>query len=516
MTLTVETISRHPRWAWVMAVASAVVVGALAGLWGHTARTQDRQEALEDALQRHAIAAMSLTLDGNLMGAISLLGLIEPLVKQEAEGAARPNSAQVQSLLGSVAQTYHAQAMFVVNRDGVVCSSWDGGGKPSTGLQVAFRPYFKTAMRGSDNVYAAISLSRDERTLYFSAPVYAGHLRTGAPVGAVVARTGADRIDNLLAATGKTALLLSPQGVVFASTHKQWQGQLAGTVTQERIRAIRALRQFGRQFDALTPHGLPFEIGTGIRQVDGVRSAMATAPLAWNDPAGVWQMVLIEDLSKTVTLGAAVRDGVLAGVAALLLIRLLWRVLLGQVAQRQAARQMAQIAHERAEHAGRQTQLAQAALRMQQADGPDALVRAFLSECHQQFGAMQGVVYAAGADGAPLRLAGAFADAQPPASVALGEGLLGQCALERQARVIDTASDGGAGAWTIHSGLGQGRPAALLLAPVLLQTRLLGVVELALPQRPAAHVLEQFTAVAEVLAINMGLARRNIADAVPA
>jgi C4-dicarboxylate-specific signal transduction histidine kinase len=499
-----------------MAVSSAAVIGAMAGLWGHTSRALERQDLLEDASQRHAIEAMSLTLDGNLMGAISLLGLIEPVIKQEAQGAAQPNSPEVQSLLGSVARTYHAQAVFVVNGDGVVSSSWDDSGKPSAGLQVAFRPYFKTAMRGSDNVYAAISLSRDERTLYFASPIYAGHLRTGAPVGAVVARTGMDRINNLLAATGKTALLLSPQGVVFASTRQEWQGQLAGPVTQERIRAIRALRQFGRQFDVITPHGLPFEVGTGLTRVDGVRSAMTTAPISWNDPAGVWQMVLIEDLSKTVTLGAAVRDGLLAGVAALLLIRLLWRVLLGQAAQRHAARQMEQITRERAEHAERQLRLAQAALRMQQADGPDALVRAFLSECHQQFGAMQGVVYAAAGDGAPLTLAGAFADAQPPASVALGEGLLGQCALERQPRVVDTANDSGAGAWTIHSGLGQGRPAALLLAPVLLQARLLGVVELALPQWPAAHVLEQFTAVAEVLAINMGFARRSAAGAVSA
>lgn len=514
MSLTVEMIARHPRWGWGMAVTGALLVGALAGLWGHSSRERERQDLLEDALQRHAVEAMSLTLDGKLMGAISLLGLIEPALKLEGQGTAPANGPEVQTLLGSVARTYRVQSLFVVDRSGTVTSSWDDSGKTSTGMQVGFRPYFKTAMHGSDNVYAAVSLSRDERTLYFSAPIFAGQLRSGTPVGAVVARTGMDRIDNLLAGTGRTALLLSPQGLVFASTRRDWQGQLAGPVTRERILEIRALRQFGRQFDAHIPRSLPFAIGTGIAPVDGARSAMASLPISWNDPAGVWRLVLIEDLSKTVAPGIALRDGLAAGIAALLLIRLLWRALLGHSAQRNAACQMELMAREQAARAERKMQLAQAALRMQQADGTDAVVRAFLSECHQLFGAMQGVVYTAAGEGAPLRLAGSFAGLQPSGSLALGEGLLGQCARERQARVVDTET--GDCPWTIHSGLGQGKPAALLLAPVMLQARLLGVVELALPQRPAAQMLEQFTAVAEVLAINLGFVRRGAVDALPA
>jgi hypothetical protein len=47
----------------------------------------------------------------------------------------------------------------------------------------------------------------------------------------------------------------------------------------------------------------------------------------------------------------------------------------------------------------------------------------------------------------------------------------------------------------------------LLLAPIVLQSRLLGAVELALPCQPGAEVLEQFTAVAEVLALNLGFTR---------
>lgn len=514
MVSSIAIVVRHPLLGWGLALASSVVAATLMGCWSQASRERDRQELLQDALKRHAIEARSVTLDGNLMGAISLLGLIEPAIKQESQGVIPPNTKEVQPLLGSVARAYHAQSVFVVDQEGTVASSWDMSGTLSTGLKVGFRPYFKTAMGGYDNVYAAYSLSRDERTLYFAAPIFLAQLRAGSPVGAVVARTGMDRIDKLLTKTGKTALLISPQGVVFASTRRDWEARLVGTVTQERIQEIRMLRQFGNRFESRTPRSLSFDVGTGITLVEGVPHAMASAPILWNDPAGVWQMVLIEDLSKTVPPSAAVRDGLIAALAALFIALLLWRLLRSQAAQRHATCKMEQMAREQAVRAERKMQLAQAALRLQQAEGHEALARAFLSECHQQFGAMQGVLYTITDDGAQLRLAGSFANTQPPATIALGAGLLGECARECRARMVDTCIDGSG--WTIHSGLGASRPATLLLAPVMLQSRLLGVVELAVLHKPDVHLLEQFTAIAEVLAINMGLARRAAADTVPA
>ncbi|MRW94825.1 GAF domain-containing protein [Duganella sp. FT80W] len=513
MTSSIAIVTRSLLLGWSLALASAVVAATLMGCWSQASRERDRLDLLENSLQRHAIEARSLTLDGNLMGAISLLGLIEPAIKQESQGTIRPNTKDVLSLLESVADAYHAQSVFVVDREGNVSSSWDNGGTLATGLEVGFRPYFKTAMSGSDSVYAAVSLSHNARTLYFAAPVFLGQLRSGEPVGAVVARTGMERIDNLLTRTGKTALLISPQGVVFASTRKDWQAQLVGAVTQERIQDIRARRQFGNYFESRTPHSLSFDIGTGISVVDGVPHAIASTPISWNDPAGVWQMVLIEDLSKTAPPAVAIRDGLTVGAATLFIASLLLRLLRTQAAQREAAQKMEQMIREQAAQAESKMQLVKAALRMQQADGHEALARTFLSECHLQFGAMQGVLYTVTNDGAPLRLAGSFADARPPATITPGTGLLGECARERRARVIDTEAVGCS--WTICSGLGESQPAALLLAPVMLQSRLLGVVELAVPHKPDVQVLEQFTAFAEVLAINMGLARHAVANTVP-
>ncbi|MRV70268.1 GAF domain-containing protein [Duganella sp. FT92W] len=509
-----ESFATRPRQGWAAALAIALAVAVAAALGSHAARERERQSQLQTALQRHAIEAMSLTLDGNLMGAIAVLGLVQPAIKRESTADIPPNSPEVQALLGSVAHAYQAQGLFVVGIDGIVKSSWDDSGKPSTGLQVKFRPYFQAAMLGRENVYAAISLSRDEHALYFAAPIYPDMLRGGNPVGAVVARTGMDQLNRLLASTGKTALLLSPQGVVFGSNRKEWQGRLAGPVTPQRTDDIRALRQFGKLFEERQPVSLPFDVHAHVATVDGRRHIVASAPVNWNDPAGGWQLVLLEDLSRTIAPGPIVRDALAAGAGALLLALMVLRMLRSRAALRLSSAQLEQLAHEQAARAERKMEQAHVALRLQQAESREEGITVFLAECHRMFGALQGAVY--GAEDDRLRLLGSYAAGAAPASVAIGEGLLGQCARDRQPRVIDMATQGGS-PWRIRSGLGDTEPAAVLLAPVLLQARLLGVVELALPAPPGAAALKQFAAVADLLAVHLQFARRTArtADAVP-
>jgi two-component system C4-dicarboxylate transport sensor histidine kinase DctB len=89
--------------------------------------------------------------------------------------------------------------------------------------------------------------------------------------------------------------------------------------------------------------------------------------------------------------------------------------------------------------------------------------------------------------------------------IAVGEGLLGECARVRMPRMVaDQAHP-----WTIRSGLGSSTPAAIVLAPLLLQARLLGVVELALPTAPDQALQEHFQAAVALLAIHMQFAVRS-------
>ncbi|CAK0762858.1 hypothetical protein CCP4SC76_3820001 [Gammaproteobacteria bacterium] len=61
--------------------------------------------------------------------------------------------------------------------------------------------------------------------------------------------------------------------------------------------------------------------------------------------------------------------------------------------------------------------------------------------------------------------------------MAPGEGLLGQCAVERRMRTIEPPAED---YWNIRSGLGGTRPRTLVLIPILLNDQLLGAIELAL------------------------------------
>ncbi|WP_162253037.1 cache domain-containing protein [Duganella sp. Root1480D1] len=497
--LVIERIAKYPLRAWAVVTLLAVAAALLAGSSYRARMEQGRLELLNIDVQRDAIAAMSLTLDSNLMGAISLLGLIEPDIKKESTGPIPANQPNISALLENVGRAQHIQGLFVVGRDGFVKSSWDDSGKPSTGIDVRFRPYYKEAMAGRNNIYAAISLARGDHALYFAAPVYAGMARRGDPVGVVVARTDMEKLERLLARSGQAAILLSPQGVVFASSRREWRGMLAGEVTPARVAEIRAVRQFGKLFDEKAPRTLPLGLVPGMVQGEGRHYAVASAVVDWNDPSGSWKLVVLEDLGQSVPVGTGVPAASMAAAVVVLLGAAGMRAVRSQAAQQRAHLELERVAQEQALRAERKMQLAQVALQMQQAPDRHARLTAFLDQCHQLFGAMQGSIYAADADG--LALAASYASSVPPERLALGEGLLGQCALERKARIVDAG--GANAAWSIRSGLGSAAPGALLLAPVQLSGRLLGAVELALPQMPEAAAHEQFLAALDLLAINM-------------
>lgn len=497
--LVIERIAKHPLRAWTVVILSAVVAAWLAGAGYRGKLEQDRLALLNIDVQRDAIAAMSLTLDSNLMGAISLLGLIEPDIKNESAEAIRSSQPKISALLESVARSQQIQGLFVVGKDGFVKSSWDDSGKPSTGIDVRFRPYYQQAMAGRNNIYAAVSLARGDHALYFAAPVYATMARSGDPVGVVVARTDMEKLERLLARSGQAAMLLSPQGVVFASSRHEWRGMLAGPVTAARVAEIRAVRQFGKLFEEQEPRPLPVSIAPGLMQGEGRQYAVASAAVDWHDPSGAWQLVVLEDLGQSVPPGSGVPAAAMAAAVVVLLGAALLRAVRSQAAQQRVHRELERVAQEQALRAERKMQLAQVALQMQQAPERHARLNTFLEQCHQLFGAMQGAIYAADADG--LALAASYASTAPPQRLALGEGLLGQCALEREPRIVG-AGDAGA-AWSIRSGLGSVTPGALLLAPVQLRGRLLGAVELAVLQAPDAATYEQFLSALDLLAIYM-------------
>jgi hypothetical protein len=457
---------------------------------------------LEVEAKRLSIEIMSQTMYGNRMGALRLLGLIDGRVKREALGQQPPNSPEASGLMETMARAYDGEGAFIVGQDGIIKSSW-GVGKPLTGVDVKFRPYALMALKGTESVYAAIGTTTGRRTLYFAAPVHAATSVDTPAIGAVVERSGVAALDRLISGKNCSSLLLSPQGLVFAASRQDWIGCLAEKLTPELLASIRKTRQFGTMFDLKEPLPLPFPVKDGIQKLEGRRYAVASVRLPWNDPLGDWNLVLLQELSGAGQYRAAAVAGLLS-----LIILLLGFFSLRSHRARYLALSQAQAYADRLELGVKsKARQAAAALRLQQATDIAQLAQLFLKEMHHMLGALQGVVY--GADDGPegkLRLLASYACTDSPAAeLTLGEGLLGQCALERSTRILETAPDGFG---VIRSGLGETVPAAVMMTPLLLNNTLFGVTEIAVLSVPGKHECEQFEEMGRLLALNLEILGR--------
>jgi two-component system C4-dicarboxylate transport sensor histidine kinase DctB len=504
-------LAQNARAAWAL-IAGVALVFALGVFWLDVEiRTQQRQALLQTEAQRNALELLSTTLNGNLMGSLTLLGLLDGDIKQEASNGLIAEDANVSATMSIVGNGFGAEGVFVVGMDGIVKSSWDRINKPSTGLDVRFRPYFQMAMRGQSSVYAAVSLARGERALYFTAPVFSEHARSTVGMGAVVARTTLDRVDSLLQGKHDVALLLSPQGVVFAGSRNDWIGRLAGAATPERLQAIRELKQFGGMFEKQMPLALPLDPVKGIQTFDGNSYAVALAPVSWNDPAGDWSLVVAEDLGRTVPVATSAARA-MGGALLLLLLGWMWlRLMRVRHAQELASAQLQIFAKEQERQVQYREQLGVLSMRLQHCtDWPD-FATTFFQSARDMAGVVQGCLYVAQGEMADqvLLLAGYAACAEAPQpSLNLGEGLLGQCALERNPLLIQTPP---AGIWNLRSGLGGAPMAALMLAPLVIQDVLIGVVEMGLLVVPDAQHQQQLDELVALLANHLEIHRGNFA-----
>lgn len=503
----------------VLARILIVVLAALAGLAAvdATRRTleHDRRDWLRNETSRRAIELMGQTLNGKVMGSMSVLGLVDPGIKTAAQADAADKAAFVAPMIETVGRSYGANGVFIVGSAGRITASWDIQGRSNTGLDVKFRSYFQMAMRGKENVYAAVSIATGERVLYFSAPVHADATNRSVAIGAAVARIDLSGVNGILDAWDAPAVLLTPQGVVFATNREPWLYRLAGEATAERVKKIRELKQFGTRFEKQAPEALPIAVDDSVSVVDGRHLAVAAVPVKWNDPVGDWTLVLTTELDQAMPLRQRLIVGGGAGAVALLLLSLGLNLLRSRYQREQAMREL-QASAERAEARAQQRQrLAAISLRLQQADNLHDLAHTFLIETVDLLDMRQGAFYRVAADGEGLERIACYGcrDGEgTPLRLEFGVGLLGQCALDRRLQIL---TDPPQGYWHIASGLGEAVPRAVVLAPVLLNDAVLGVVELGLLTPPDEARREIIAELLPLLAMTLAilLRQRGAADA---
>jgi PAS domain S-box-containing protein len=85
--------------------------------------------------------------------------------------------------------------------------------------------------------------------------------------------------------------------------------------------------------------------------------------------------------------------------------------------------------------------------------------------------------------------------------------LLGQCLLEGNLRVVEAPDER---FWRISSGTGETSPKALILAPLILQGKILGIVEIALLKTPDQALCDQLQELSTLFAMSLEILSRNL------
>lgn len=222
------------------------------------------------------------------MGAMVLLGRVSPRVFALAvngpSSVARPES---NALLMRLLAEFGLSELFVLDRQGTVVAYLGRPGRRHAqesvvGSNLSFRPYFVQAMRGQPNTYVAMGNRNGERGFFMAAPI-APDVSTP-PVGVVVAKIDFREVDAVLADENTPLVVISPEGVVFASNQADWLFRVDPRSDRQRMLAsTRAPLAFVHH----APEPLAIS-SRGYLQDHLRQGQQVSVALNWGDPSGRW------------------------------------------------------------------------------------------------------------------------------------------------------------------------------------------------------------------------------------
>ncbi len=285
----------------LMAAFTAALVFAVLHVTGQ-AIERDKTEKLWQAMERYVLDLNYETVNGEAMGAATLLGVAHPGIKLIARGELPENdevvvNSLVVNSLKVVVTEFGAENAFVMNREGIIVAYYSRNGSQGVGKNFEFRRYFRKAMLGHGDVYAAVGLNSGKRGLYFSAPVFRESSMTSEIIGVVVIKKGLEGIDELLDSWPDPAVLLSPQGIIYAGNRKQWLFHVNGKLTTGDRELLQQTKQFGNMFNDQEPVVLPVDLDSTRITLDGREYAVGRRPIGWTGKALEWDLVLFQDAS---------------------------------------------------------------------------------------------------------------------------------------------------------------------------------------------------------------------------
>ncbi|MBF0423299.1 MAG: PAS-domain containing protein [Magnetococcales bacterium] len=296
LTISIHASKISVAAVWLSIFIAAIITSAVTvGMYGQFVHHREA-ELLKETIQHQKKEFEHQTVNGQLMGGAILAGLLDDDIKKVASGEWPPDAPEAMEILQAIVHQYDAGNAFVVNSKGIIVAHWSGPGNPSgTGTNISFRTYFKEGMKGSNQVYPAVSVVSGKRVFYFSAPVYAKHTHHSDIIGVLAISIKPHALDLMLQNPRGHKLLLSAQGVVFGSDLPENLFRIARPITATTQAELNELKQFGNMFVQHSPQPLGLDLSGESTQYQGKTYAIAQTTIDWHDPLGLWTLVLLED-----------------------------------------------------------------------------------------------------------------------------------------------------------------------------------------------------------------------------
>ena len=495
-------------------LAASLVVGLLTIYVTKLQVESNFKTTLQQNVNHQAKEIAEATINGQVMGAVVTLGLINEPIKRVAKGELPLDDPTVYDALAAIGNQFeNTTGVYMVMPEGVIGSNWfPPGGKPLTGSVVKFRPYYTMAMQGKKNVYVAIGTTTGVAALYFAAPLYS-ETRNDAPIiGATAVRINMKPIQKVLDSwSSGPSLLLSPQSITFLSSHKELNTLIAKEPSEKELQAIKSLKQFGSNFEKGAPKTLPFDIESPVVIWNDQRYAIARAPVEWDDPLGPWTLLLMGNLDDLMPLNSKLMIGA-AGVTSSLLLG--W---LGLIFRRRlvTARQE-RLSAMNDLHDHNQALAAESAFKnylnslanelhlvSNHADFAQRLIDSVVPHLHADYLA----IYVHDSSQqllTPLNGYGVKQHQLP--TLPIGQGLVGQCAKNQQPIIFQATQDV---PLTIVWGQGTAKPQSLLFLPLVQMKEVVGVLVIASIKGFSPKTMQEINLLVSTLSIQLGILNRH-------
>ncbi|WP_245704145.1 sensor histidine kinase [Modicisalibacter muralis] len=296
----------------LLIVTGALVVVLLWWVW-HWQLGSATREARAHADTRLALYASSL--EGALDRFVYLPGLLarQPLVRTALHDASAPLNARVNEHLQRVAERSGAQAIYLMNDQGLTIAASNHATPHSfVGHRYHFRPYFLAAMRGRQGEFFAVGNTTGRPGYFVSAPVTIGGVSATANddevIGVLAVKVSLESLQEDWRQAGEQVLLSDANGVVILSSRPDWRFRRLHDVSEQALTAIRAQRQFNGA--ELRPLGTRLNDDTLLIGSEGVGERYVTTASAL-DTLG-WTMHYLLPLRP---LYASARNAVLVAAA---------------------------------------------------------------------------------------------------------------------------------------------------------------------------------------------------------